>query len=262
MNERFFCHEGFPEDIAGITEPADGMRHQVGVLRCFIQHSIHPFQDTGMDISGDITKVCRDLAFYQRAVYRLVFMIHFIDGPDTTGNGNLVTDWRRFDNGSQLLGIRAYRIFYILLEDSIELIVIYNTLTGKTRDQTSGFRPVNMICCDQMPQQDAVIILTDRFETVQCQHSGRQFSRRHFTVGRKRAHCLMIQKTVRVTSGAWGFYKPLFQIQLYQGDALDQIPGNEISDHCPGCGMILPHDKPHFRWISPASGSSHTLQES
>ena len=59
-----------------------------------------------------------------------------------------------------------------------------------------------------------------------------------------------------------GRLHPAFlQIELDQGDALQQLPGNGGGQHGPDLRLVLPDDKPHFRRKLPPSGAAHALQK-
>ena len=80
-------------------------------------------------------------------------------------------------------------------------------------------------------------------------------------MGGQRAHGLVIEEAVGQTVQARRLHKALFNVELHQSDALDQIPGDAVGQHGPGLLVILPHHKPHLRGIAPTSGAAHALQE-
>ena len=83
---------------------------------------------------GDIAEIGRDIAFDQAcSILRRRLMIHFLHDPDAAGNGDLIADRRRFDDGAQLFGAGAHGIFDIFLKDRVKLVIIDDTLSGPGR---------------------------------------------------------------------------------------------------------------------------------
>ena len=56
-------------------------------------------------------------------------------------------------------------------------------------------------------------------------------------------------------------YEAFLQIELHQGDPLDQIPGKRGGHHVTGLGMLLPHHEPHFGRIAAPARAAQPLQE-
>ena len=71
----------------------------------------------------------------------------------------------------------------------------------------------------------------------------------------------MIQQAVGQPVEARRLHKTLLDVELHQGNALDEIPGNTVREHGTGFLVILAHDKPHLGRIAPAACAAHALQE-
>ena len=71
----------------------------------------------------------------------------------------------------------------------------------------------------------------------------------------------MIEKAVGQAVQTGRLHKALLNIQLHEGNALDQIPGNAVGQHGARLRVILTHDEPHLRGIAPASRAAHALQK-
>ena len=118
-----------------------------------------------------------------------------------------------------------------------------------------------MIDFQQMPEQKTEVILRNPMEDRKRQNPGSQFPGGHLPAGGECAHGLVIKETVGEAVSSRGFDKALFNIQLNQGNSLDQIPGNHIGKHGASLRMILAHNEPHFGRITAAACPAHTLQE-
>ena len=71
----------------------------------------------------------------------------------------------------------------------------------------------------------------------------------------------MVEKAVGQAVRPGRLHEALLNIELHQGDALDEIPGDHIRQHGVRLRVILPHDKPHLRGLSPSAGAAHALQK-
>lgn len=63
-----------------------------------------------------------------------VYLFHY---PYAPGNGNFVLDWWRFDDSANLFRLTSYFVFFIFLEDGIELEVVDDTLPFQSDDQST-----------------------------------------------------------------------------------------------------------------------------
>lgn len=215
-----------------------------------------------MDIAGDIAEISRDIAFDQRAAYFAAAMIHFLHDPDAAGNGDLVADRRRFDDGAQLFSTGAHGIFDIFLKDRVKLVIIDDTLSFQADDEPAVLGLVDMADLDQMPQQDPIIILRDQMKAGQRQDARSQLCPRHLSAGSQRAHRLMIQQAVRQALCAPEALRTAPRCTAAPARCPGQIPGDELRQHRPGLRVILTHDEPHLTGIAAAAGAAHALQES
>ena len=78
---------------------------------------------------------------------------------------------------SQLLPVTANGIFLTFYENTIEFEGFQHPLTGKSNDQTALLCLLDMICCQQMPQEAFILLLGYPVEVVKpqnpvCQCSG------------------------------------------------------------------------------------------
>ena len=261
MDERLFFHACFREDIPCLLQPEYGVAHEVGIALIFRQDTVHPLQDPGVDVSGDIAEISGDIPFDQGAVHFAALVVHLVDDPDPAGDGDLFPCRRGIDDGAQLPGFRPDGIFYVLLKDSVKLVIVHDPLPGKTDDQAAVLSQVDMVDLQKVPQEKAEIILADPVKDGQGQDPGGQFSGRHFAAGGQCAHGLVVEERERQPVCAGRFHKALLYIELDKGDALDHAPGERLGEQGPRLRMVLAHDKPHLRRTAPPSGPAHALQK-
>ena len=166
MYQRTAGHAGFPKCIPGIRQTADRMRHEIRILYILTEYPDHPLQNVRVDISRHIAKVGGNISLDQRAEELPPLVVDFLHHPDTACDCDLISHWRRLHDGPQLFGTGTHGVFHIFLKDRVELIVIYDPLSGETDDQTAIFRSVYMVGLQKMPQQNAVIVLADPVEAA------------------------------------------------------------------------------------------------
>ena len=167
-----------------------------------------------MDVTGHITEISGDIPFHQRAINIPAFMVHFLNDPNPSGNGDLVPDRRRFDDGAQLLGSRMNGILDVFLKHRVELIAVHHPFSGKAQNQPSVFSAADVIDLQQMAQQLLIVFFRNAVKTAQRQHTGCKFSGRHLTTGSQRAHGLMVKQAEGQPVHPRRFDKPLLDIQL------------------------------------------------
>ena len=240
---------------------ADCVPQQIGIAFLLLQDLTHTLQDAGVDVPGHISEVGGDIALYQGTVNLPLFVVHLVHDPHSPGNGDLVPCRRRLHNGAQLFRAGAHGILDIFLKHRVKFIIVYNPLSGQAQDQAAVFCTADMVRLQQMTEQHPVILLGDPVKAGQGQHPGSQLPRGHFPAGGQGAHGLMVQKAVGQPLCPGRLHKSFLHIQLHQRNALNQIPGDHIREHGPGFRVILPHDKPHFRRLSPPAGPSHPLKK-
>ena len=118
-----------------------------------------------------------------------------------------------------------------------------------------------MVGLEQMTQQHTEVVLCDIAEIAQRQHARCQFGWHHLTIGSQCGHGLMIKQAVGQTASARRLHPFLFQIELHQGDALQQLPGYGLRQQGTGLSGILTYHKPHLRRGTAAARTAHALQK-
>ena len=115
----------------------------------------------GVDIARHIAEVGGDIALDQGAEELTALVIDFLHHPDAPRDGDLVADRWGLDDGAQLLGAGTDRVFHVLLEHGVELVVVHDPLARQAQDQSAVFRATHVVDFQQMPQQQTVILLRD-----------------------------------------------------------------------------------------------------
>ena len=111
-----------------------------------------------MQIPGALAKVGGDTALYLLTVYQVPLHIHIQHPPDMARDGELLPHGRRQHHGAQLLGFVAHGVFLVLLEYAVELKGIDYPLSRQAYDEAALFRLLDMVCFDQVAQEDPVIV--------------------------------------------------------------------------------------------------------
>lgn len=119
--------------------------------------------------------------------------VHFFHDPHSAGDGDLVLDGWRLDDGADLFRFTPHLVFFILLEDSVELEVVDHALTFQSDNQSAAFRGLDMVDLEQMTQEDAVVVLRDLSEIARGEDPLRQLGGRHLSAGGKCRHRLMVE---------------------------------------------------------------------
>ena len=261
MDQRTLQHARVSGRLPGLSQAADGVGHQIGILHIFRQHRPHPLQDPGVDISGYQPEEGRDVALHQRAVHLPPLVIHLVHRPDTAGDGDLVAHGRGLDNGAQLLRACPDSVFDVLLKHGVEFVAVDDSLPGEAQDQSAVLRAADVIGLNQVAQQQPEVILGDAMKAAQGQNPGSQLRWRHLSAGCQGAHGLVIEQAVGKAVHARRLHEALLRVELHQRNALEQIPGDAFRQHGSGLLMILTHDEPHLGGIAPTAGAAHALQK-
>ena len=98
-------------------------------------------------------------------------------------------------------------------------------------------------------------------EIAEREHALGKFGRRELSGAGEGRHGLVIDQAVR-ESIELGRFDPLFlAIELYERDALQELPRNGLGHHRARLGLFLAHDEPHLGWKIAASRAAHSLQK-
>ena len=98
-------------------------------------------------------------------------------------------------------------------------------------------------------------------EIAEREHALGKLCRRELSGAGKRRHGLVIEQTVG-ESIELGRLDPLFlAIELYERNALQELPRNGLGHHRARLGLFLAHDKPHLGRKIASSRAAHSLQK-
>lgn len=98
-------------------------------------------------------------------------------------------------------------------------------------------------------------------EIAECEHALGKLCRRELSGAGKCRHSLVVEQAVG-ESIELGRLDPLFlAIELYERDALQELPRNGLGHHRARLGLFLAHDKPHLGRKIAASRAAHSLQK-
>ena len=98
-------------------------------------------------------------------------------------------------------------------------------------------------------------------EIAECEHAPGKLCRREFAGAGKRRHSLVVEQAVG-ESIELGRLDPLFlAIELYERNALQELPRNGLGHHRARLGLFLAHDEPHLGRKIAAPRAAHSLQK-
>ena len=135
------------------------MPHEIRIYLLFLQHTVHAFQNAGVNVACHIAEIGRNIALYKRAINLPSFVVHFLHHPDAAGDGDLIPHRRRLHDGAEFFGTGAHRVLHVFLKHGVEFIVIDDALPGQADNQASVFRAVDVIQLEQVTKQNPVIFL-------------------------------------------------------------------------------------------------------
>ena len=118
-----------------------------------------------------------------------------------------------------------------------------------------------MVDLDEVTQQYAIVIGRDAVEITKREHALGKFGRCELSGAGEGRHGLVIEQTVG-ESIELGRLDPLFlAIELYERNALQELPRNGLGHHRARLGLFLAHDKPHFGRKVATACAPHALQK-
>ena len=93
------------------------------------------------------------------------------------------------------------------------------------------------------------------------EYASREFGRRHLAPTGEGCHGLVVEQTVGQAVEARWLDPAILEVELYECDALQELPGDGRAQGGAWLGAILTHDEPHLRGRTATSRTAHALQE-
>ena len=235
--------------------------HEVRIRRVLVERLAHAFEYVCIDVTGAIAKVGRHPALDLRGKDGVALPVHFLDNPAVSGDGDALTGRWRIDDRAQLGRFAANGELLVFLEHGVELKVVDDALARETHDEPAALGDLDMVDLNEVTQQHAIVIGRDAMEIAECEHALGKLCRREFAGAGKRRHSLVVEQAVG-ESIELGRLDPLFlAIELYERDALQELPRNGLGHHRARLGFLLAHDKPHLGRKIAAPRAAHSLQK-
>ena len=110
-------------------------------------------------------------------------------------------------------------------------------------------------------KQDAVVVGRHAVEWAQREHARRELGRAHLPARGQRGHGLVVEQAEGQTVQTWWLDPAFLQVELDQGDALQELPGDGLAQGRTRLGRLLPHHKPHLGRRAAPARAAHALQE-
>ena len=226
-----------------------------------VERLAHALEYMRIDVSGAVAKVGRHATFYLCGKDGMTLPVHFLDNPAVSGDGNALTRRWGIDDRAQLGRLTANGKLLVFLEHGVELKVVDDALARETHDEPTALGDLDVVDLDKVAQQYAIVIGRDAVEIAEREHTLGKLGRCELAGAGERRHGLVIEQTVG-ESIELGWLDPLFlAIELYECDALQELPGYRFGHHRARLGLLLAHDKPHLGWKIAAACAPHALQK-
>ena len=226
-----------------------------------VERLAHAFEYVCIDVTGAVAKVGRHTALDLRGKDGMTLPVHFLDNPAVSGDGDALAGRWGIDDCAQLGRLAANGELLVFLEHGVELKVVDDALARETHNEPTALGDLDMVDLDEVAQQHAIVIGRDAMEITECEHALGKFGRRELSGTGEGRHGLVVEQTVG-ESIELGRLDPFFlAIELYERDALQELPRNGLGHHRARLGFFLAHDKPHLGWKIAASRAPHALQK-
>ena len=178
-----------------------------------------------------------------------------------SGDGDALAGRWRIDDRAQLGRLAADGELLVFLEQGVELKVVNDAFAREAHNEPTALGDLDMVDLDEVAQQHAIVIGRDAMEITEREHALGKFGRRELSGTGKRRHGLVVEQAVG-ESIELGRLDPFFlAIELYERDALQELPRNGLGHHRARLGLFLAHDKPHLGRKIAASRAAHSLQK-
>ena len=187
--------------------------------------------------------------------------VHFLDNPAVSGDSDALTGRWGIDDRAQLGRFAANGKLLVFLEHGVELKVVDDALAREAHDEPTALGDLDVVDLDEVAQQYAIVIGRDAVEIAEREHALSKLGRCELAGAGERRHGLVIEQAVG-ESIELGWLDPLFfAIELYERDALKELPGYRFRHHRARLGLLLAHDKPHLGWKVATARAPHALQK-
>ena len=226
-----------------------------------VERLAHALEHMRVNVAGAVAKVGRHPALDLRGKDSVALPVHFLDNPAVSGDGDALTGRWRVDDRAQFGRLATNGELLVFLEYGVELKVVDDALSRETHDESAALGDLDMVDLNEVTKQYAIVIGRDAMEIAEREHALGKFGRRELAGAGEGRHGLVIEQTVG-ESIELGRLDPLFlAIELYERDALQELPRNGLGHHRARLGFFLAHDKPHLGRKVAASCAPHALQK-
>ena len=98
-----------------------------------------------MNVPGALAEIRGHIPLDHFTVNVMPLAVHLQYTPYMPRDGNFLTDRRRCDNRSDLLGLTANRVLLVFLKDTVKAIGLHDALPCQPDDQAAALRPLDML---------------------------------------------------------------------------------------------------------------------
>ena len=188
-------------------------------------------------------------------------MVDFLDDPHVARDGYLLAGRGRGHEGADLLRVAADGVLDVFLEDGVELVVVGHALAREAHDEAARLRSLDVVVGKKEAQELTEVVCAHAAEHGEREHARGELRGRELAFRGEDGERLVTQQAVRQAVQARRLDPALLAVELHEGDALQELPGDGLGGEGARLGLILPHDEPHLgRRVAPA-GAAHALQE-
>ena len=118
-----------------------------------------------------------------------------------------------------------------------------------------------MVYLKQVSQHQLVVLHAHPMEGGEREHLAGQLRGGELAVAGQHRHGLVVEQAVGQAVELRRLHPALLQVELHQGDGLQQLPGDGLWKQRAGLRLLLAHQEPHLGRLATATGAAHALQE-
>ena len=155
-------------------------------------------------------------------------MVDLLDDPGGAGDGDFLAGRGWHHDGAKLGGVASDGILLVLLEHGVELERIGHALAGKPHDEATVLGALHVVDFDEVGEEGAEVLGAHAIEDREVKDALCKLGGRELTLACERGDGLVVEQTVGKAVEARRFHPAFLSIQLHEGNALEELPGDGL----------------------------------